>query len=73
VHDEVLVELPAEGGSVAMEDVERVKAILGEEMESVLGGAVPVGCEATLSTCWSKDAVLIVRGGRVYPWSPEEG
>ena len=40
-------------------------------MEEVTGD-VPVECELALSTCWSKDAELIVREGKVYPWSPKE-
>jgi hypothetical protein len=45
-------------------------AILCEEMTSVLFGGIPVGCEATLSNCWSKEAVLNVEDGKAYPWSP---
>ena len=70
VHDEVLVELPDRGGYVLLEEVERVKSILCGAMESVLVGGIPVGCEWALATCWSKDAERIVRGDRVYPWSP---
>jgi hypothetical protein len=39
-------------------------------MERVLGGNLPVGCEATLSRCWSKEAELIERDGKVFPWQP---
>jgi hypothetical protein len=70
VHDEVLIELPDEGGYVSLGVVERVEAILCEEMASVLFGGIPVACEAVLSTCWSKEAVLNVKDGKVYPWSP---
>ena len=70
VHDEVLVELPDEGGFVSEEKIVRIKEIMCGEMEAVLGGNVPVDCEATLSTCWSKHARLIVREGKVFPWSP---
>jgi hypothetical protein len=70
VHDEVLIELPDEGGYVSLEVIEQAMAILCEEMAAVLVGDLPVGCEATLSTCWSKDAELIVVGDRVLPWSP---
>jgi len=70
VHDEFLIELPDEGGFVTEEKVLRVKEILCSEMENVLGGGLPVACEATLSTCWSKDARLIVRDGKVFPWCP---
>jgi hypothetical protein len=70
VHDEILVELPNEGGFVAKEKVDHVVGIMCSEMERVLGGTLPVSCEATLSTCWSKDAKLIEQGHRIYPWSP---
>jgi hypothetical protein len=70
IHDEVLIELPDEGGYVAKEQVDRVVGILCGEMGRVLGGSLPVDCEATLSTCWSKEAVLIERDGKVFPWQP---
>jgi hypothetical protein len=70
VHDEVLIELPDEGGYVSLDVIQRVKAILREEMASVLFGGIPVDCEATLSTCWSKEAELDERDAKVYPWSP---
>ena len=59
IHDEILIELPDEGGYVGKETVDRVEQIMCSEMERVLGGTLPVGCEATLSTCWSKEAALI--------------
>jgi hypothetical protein len=70
VHDEVLVELPDEGGSVPLAAVERVKAVLCEEMAAVLVGEIPVECEAALATCWSKDAAPVVAGDRMLAWSP---
>jgi hypothetical protein len=72
VHDEILVELPDEGGFVSEAKVARVKEIMCRAMEEVLVGEVPVNCEATVSTCWSKDAKLIVRDGRVIPWEPDK-
>jgi site-specific DNA-adenine methylase len=71
VHDEVLVELPDEGGFVSKATMDRVEQILVAEMEKVLGG-LPAGVESTLSTRWSKDAKRIVQGDRVIPWSPPE-
>ena len=56
VHDEVLVELPDEGGWVSKHKVDRIIELLCSEMQAVLGGELPVDCEAALSTCWSKDA-----------------
>jgi hypothetical protein len=54
VHDEVLIELPDEGGSVSLGVIRAVEAILCEEMAAALVGDLPVGCEATRSTCWPR-------------------
>ncbi len=70
IHDEILIELPDEGGYVKKEKVECIEKIMCSEMESLLDGVLPVGCEATLSTCWSKEAKLIEHDGKVYPWRP---
>jgi DNA polymerase I-like protein with 3'-5' exonuclease and polymerase domains len=71
IHDEVLVELPDEGGHVSEAKVLQVKGIMCREMESVLVGDIPVGCEAALCTRWHKKAKLIVKDGKVLPWEPE--
>jgi hypothetical protein len=71
VHDEVLVELPDEGGHVSRAVVERVEKIMVREMEKVLGG-LPAGVESVLTTRWSKEAKYIVENDRVLPWSPKE-
>ncbi|MBL8797631.1 MAG: hypothetical protein JNM56_27270 [Planctomycetia bacterium] len=68
VHDEILVELPDEGGFVAEASVRRVERIMNEEMARVLVGDIPVACEAALGERWCKKAKLICREGRVYPW-----
>lgn len=70
VHDEVLVELPDEGGYVSKATVDRITGILRSEMQSVLVGDLPVDVDYALSTCWSKDAERIEKDDRVYPWSP---
>ena len=67
VHDEILIELPDEGGYVSQAVAERPPAIMCEEMESVLVGGIRVGCESVLSKCWSKDAGSSVQGGRLFP------
>jgi DNA polymerase family A/3'-5' exonuclease len=72
VHDEVLIELPDEGGYVSKASIARITEILCSEMQSVLGGDLPVDVEYALSTCWSKDAKLIEADGKVYPWRPEK-
>jgi hypothetical protein len=71
VHDEVLVELPDEGGFVSKAVVEHVEKIMTAEMEKVLGG-LPASVESTLSTRWSKEAKHTVEGDKVLPWSPKE-
>jgi hypothetical protein len=73
VHDEVLVELPDEGGYVSEATVLRVKEIMCRQMEEVLVGGIPADCEAALSRRWSKKARLLVRDGKVYPWEPAGG
>jgi hypothetical protein len=72
VDDEILLELPDEGGYVSNEKVRRVKEIMCREMESVLVGDTPVGCEAALSARWNKKAKLVVKDGKVYPWVPQK-
>jgi len=44
VHDEILLELPDEGGYVSKEKARRVKEIMCREMQAVLVGGTPVGC-----------------------------
>jgi DNA polymerase I-like protein with 3'-5' exonuclease and polymerase domains len=70
VHDEVIIELPDEGGHAPEAKVRRVEEIMCRAMGGVLGSDIPVGCEAALSRRWSKKAKLIVRDGKVYPWEP---
>ena len=71
IHDEVVIEVPDEGGFVSKDVVDRNVRFMCEEMESVLPGDIPVVCEATVSTCWSKDARLILKDGKVFPSSPD--
>jgi site-specific DNA-adenine methylase/DNA polymerase I-like protein with 3'-5' exonuclease and polymerase domains len=71
IHDEVLIELPDEGGHVSEAVVQRIEDILCRKMEDVLIGGIPVACEAALSTRWNKKAKRIVREGKVFPWEPE--
>jgi hypothetical protein len=70
VHDEVLVELPDEGGWVSRARCAEVQEIVCAAMRSVLG-EVPVEAEYTVATCWSKEAKLIVEGDKVIAWRPE--
>jgi hypothetical protein len=71
VHDEILIELPDEGGYVSEARVERVKEIMCRQMAEVVVGGIPVGCEPALSRRWNKKAKLIVKDGKVCPWEPE--
>jgi DNA polymerase I-like protein with 3'-5' exonuclease and polymerase domains len=71
VHDEVLVELPDEGGYVSEARVRRVEEVMCREMGRVLVGGLPVSCESALARRWDKKAKLIVEDGFVYPWEPD--
>ncbi len=71
IHDEVLVELPDQGGYVDLSTVESVVTIMRESMQEMTGD-VPVGCEYALSDRWSKSAELIVEDGKVRPWKRAE-
>jgi DNA polymerase I-like protein with 3'-5' exonuclease and polymerase domains len=70
-HDEFLIELLDLGGYASREQFEEALEIIRCSMSKVTNG-VPVKCEATLSTCWSKKAKLIIEGDRVIPWKPEK-
>jgi hypothetical protein len=70
VHDEVLVELPDEGGFVSEFKVRRVEEILCREMQAVLVGGIPVACEAALAKRWDKKAKRVARDSKVFPWEP---
>lgn len=67
VHDEVLVELPEEDGSVAEEQVRRVEQILRSEVAGVLTGGIPATCHLTLGESWADRREVEYRGGRAYP------
>ena len=69
VHDEVLIELPQDADHTA--DAARINSIMCEAMQE-LTGRVPVSCEYTLSTCWSKQAEMIAdERGRLLVWTPK--
>jgi DNA polymerase I-like protein with 3'-5' exonuclease and polymerase domains len=70
VHDEILVELPDEGGYVSEDKVRRVEEVMCRKMEEVLVGGIPVKCEAVLAERWDKKAKLVVQDGKVYAWQP---
>lgn len=70
VHDEILVELPDEGGFVSEEKVRLVEDVMCRAMEEVLIGGIPAACESALSTRWHKKAKHVVRDGKVSPWVP---
>jgi DNA polymerase I-like protein with 3'-5' exonuclease and polymerase domains len=69
IHDEYLLELPDQGGYVDQDEVEEVVALIRESMQEMTGN-VPVSCEYSVSTCWSKSAKLIVKDGKVWAWKP---
>jgi DNA polymerase I-like protein with 3'-5' exonuclease and polymerase domains len=72
IHDEVLIELPDEGGYVSEDKVRRVEEIMTEAMSQVLGDAVPAAVESALTRRWYKGAKLVVQDGKVYPWEPKK-
>lgn len=67
VHDEVLVELPDRGGYVDLAEARSVEEIMCRSMAEVTG-SIPVACEYSLSSRWSKDAKPVIEGNRLYPW-----
>jgi hypothetical protein len=71
VHDELLLELPDQGGYVDLTVCEEVKRIVCAAMAQVTG-RVPVNAEYTVNRCWSKEAQLIIKDHKVYPWEPDE-
>jgi DNA polymerase I-like protein with 3'-5' exonuclease and polymerase domains len=71
VHDEVLVELPDEGGYVSAEKVRRVEEIMCREMEKVLVGGIPAAVESKLARRWCKKAGLVIKDGKAFPDPPE--
>ncbi len=68
VHDELLVELPDQGGYVDKSKCEEVKLIVCEAMAEVTG-AIPIDADYTVSKCWSKQAKLLVEGNKVKCFS----
>lgn len=69
IHDEFVIEV---ADSAPLNDVcERVNWICVDEMESVCEG-VPVECEYSVASCWSKNAELIKdEKGQIQVWRPE--
>lgn len=70
IHDEFLIEVPDEGSFVRLEECERIKRLVCDAMAQVLPN-VPVDAKYTLSRMWSKDAQLLIDGGRVLAWPPD--
>ena len=71
IHDEILVELPDQGGYVDKHIVDNVVDIIRESMQE-LTGDIPVSCEYALSDRWSKNTELIVEGNKVWAWTPPD-
>jgi hypothetical protein len=51
IHDEVLVQLPADG---AEEQARAIRAIMVRAMEEVMGHGVPAECDYLVAGCWTK-------------------
>jgi DNA adenine methylase len=67
LHDEVIIELPDEGGYVSLDEVRRVEHIMIDEMQKVLCGGIPVAVESGLMYRWQKGAEMRVDGNKAYP------
>jgi hypothetical protein len=67
LHDEVLIELPDEGGYVSLIKVRQVENTLIEEMKKVLCGDIPVAVESGLMYRWAKGAKMRTEGDKAYP------
>lgn len=71
IHDEFIIELPVEANHA--HEAKRIEQIVCDGMGAAINGAVPVGVEFALSTCWSKGAKAIYdKQGRLMPWSPKQ-
>jgi hypothetical protein len=67
VHDEVLVELPAEADHDA--EAQAISKIMCDAMDAVTGGRVPSKVEYALTRRWSKSAHEIRDpNGGLVPW-----
>ena len=51
IHDETLVQVPAEG---AEEQAGAIRAIMVRAMEEVMGHGVPAECDYLVAGCWTK-------------------
>src|SRR5262249_42404932 len=51
VHDEVLVQLPADDAETA---ARRIAALMVEAMEAVMGHDSPAACDWIVADCWTK-------------------
>ena len=69
-HDEFVIEIPADHAKVDEALVKKIVGLVQSAASEVVG--LPVLCEATVSSCWSKAAQrLPTRRGRIPVWSPE--
>jgi hypothetical protein len=68
IHDEFVVELPEDSDLNLA--AQRVDGICCDSMQQ-LTGTVPIECEYTVASCWSKRAELLYDdGGKIQIWKP---
>jgi hypothetical protein len=69
IHDEFVIELP--GQSDWDQEAAAVERICVGAMERVTAG-VPIACEYSVASCWSKDATLVRDAtGKIQLWTPD--
>jgi hypothetical protein len=66
VHDEVVAEVPADGGSVSLAAVQQIEEIMVREMSRVCGDITP-SVESAVMERWSKSAGIHIENGRCFP------
>jgi hypothetical protein len=66
VHDEILAEVPAEDGSVALAAVQQIEQIMVREMARVCGDITP-SVESAVMDRWTKGASMRIEGDRCFP------
>lgn len=66
VHDEILIELPEERGSVSLDQLRYVESVMTSEMQRVCP-SLPIEVESAIGIAWSKSAGIRIEGDRAFP------
>eukprot|EP01124_Arcella_intermedia_P029150 TRINITY_DN6087_c0_g1_i1.p1 TRINITY_DN6087_c0_g1~~TRINITY_DN6087_c0_g1_i1.p1 ORF type:complete len:608 (+),score=126.44 TRINITY_DN6087_c0_g1_i1:177-1826(+) len=67
IHDEILIEIPEP--SDWDKEIKLINDITCSAMRQ-LTGSIPIQCEYSLSTVWSKEAKAIYKNGKIAVWRP---